>query len=299
METNDLNDKVELEEPDHVDWDMLSSDHEIAIQWRKPTLMPEPAHFHPSIEINYLMGCDMTYSFSGDKIEVPRGRFSLFWAAHPHSKIAVRDIGVMTNVYVSLSRFLQWSLPVDFVNALLVGNVLVAEQNAEGDETFARRLAKEAHKTDVKWQRQHALEVQSRISRMALEGWKTLRDPSARSSKTSINGNAIVHFEKMLRFVAMHFSSRIAVADVAAAAGVSQSYAILLFSKLLGRTILEHIRDIRLIHAKMLLVETDRKILTVAMDCGFGSLSSFYDCFQNHVGIAPAAFRRHSSQVEV
>ncbi len=45
-------------------------------------------------------------------------------------------------------------------------------------------------------------------------------------------------------------------------------------------------------HAKMLLVETDRKILTIAIECGFASLSSFYQCLQNHVCRYPAAFRK-------
>ena len=289
---------TDLEQPEYVDWDMLSSDREIAIQRRVPPATPEPAHFHPSIEINYLMGCDMTYSFSGDEVEIPRGRFCVFWAALPHSKVRVRDEGVMTNIYVSLSRFLQWNLPPQFVNALLTGKVLATQDNAEGDDLLARRLANEAHKSDIAWQRQHALEVQSRLSRMSLEGWDTLCEPTTGARTVAINGKAITHFEKMLRFVALHFSSRLSIAEVAAAGEVSESYATQLFSKLLGRSILEHVRDMRLVHAKMLLLESDRKILSIALDCGFGSQSSFYECFQKHVGISPAAFRRHGDKLK-
>lgn len=289
-------DAISLEQPDHIDWDMLASDRGISVQRRQPSATPEPAHFHPSIEINFLIGCDMTYSFSGDEVEIPRERFCIFWAAHPHSNQRVHETGIMTNIYVSLSEFLQWSLPAGFVNAILSGSVLATKAKTKGDVTFAKRLADERDNPGLAWQRLHAQEVSARLARMALEGWDTLRTPPSSVPPNLIGGNAIYHFEKMLRFVAVHFVTRITIADVAASAGVSQSYAVSLFSKLLGRTIMEHIRDMRIVHAKMLLIETDQKILTIAMDCGFGSLSSFYECFQNYVGVSPAAFRKNPNQ---
>ncbi len=237
----------------------------------------------------------MTYSFSGDEIEIPRERFCIFWAAHPHSKLSVRDVGVMTNIYISLSEFLGWTLPAEFVNAILSGRVLATKAKNKGDVTLAKRLADERDNEGIAWQRLHAQEVSTRLSRMALEGWNTLRAPPTNVPPNLIGGNAIQHFEKMLRFVALHFINRITIADVAASAGVSQSYAVSLFSKFLGRTIMKHIRDIRIVHAKMLLVETDQKILAIAMDCGFGSLSSFYECFQSYVGVSPAVFRKNPS----
>ena len=69
-----------------------------------------------------------------------------------------------------------------------------------------------------------------------------------------------------------------------------------LFRKMMGRTIKQHITDMRMFYAKMILSETDAKVLTVAMDSGFGSLSTFYEAFQKHVGISPAAFRRGSGK---
>lgn len=285
----------ELDHPEFVDWDLPSQELGLALQRRQPTSSPEPAHFHPSIEINFLMGCDMTYSFSGKEVEVMRGRFCVFWAAHPHRKMSVRDSGEMTNIYVSLSEFLQWSLPMDFVNALLSGSVLSTQAEIDGDSALARRLANEVENTSVQWQRLHSQEVQAWLSRMAVEGWVTLHTPMAVTESRVIGGKAIQHFEKMLRFVAVNFASRITVADIAGSAGVSQSHAVSLFGKMLGRTIMEHIRDMRIVHAKMLLVETEHKILTIAMDCGFGSLSSFYQSFQDHVGVSPAVFRKNPS----
>lgn len=99
----------------------------------------------------------------------------------------------------------------------------------------------------------------------------------------------------MFRYIVLHFASKITIDDVADAAGISKSHAISLFKNLLGQTIMGHIRKMRIVHAKMLLVETNQKILTIAMDCGFGSLSCFYESFMQHTGVSPAAFRKSSS----
>ena len=53
-----------------------------------------------------------------------------------------------------------------------------------------------------------------------------------------------------------------------------------------------YITHIRLNHAQMLLASSDLKIIGVAMDSGFNSLSSFCEAFQTHETKTPAAFRK-------
>lgn len=289
--------KMESLVDEYFDRDVHSLERSITLQARKASSIPEPAHFHPSIEINYLQECDMTYSFSGHKVEIKRMRFCVFWAAHPHRKVHVSDNGKMTNVYVSLSEFLQWSLPCEFVNKLLSGAVLMTKQEHDGDTALANRFAAEVNSDDTLWQRLHGREMQARLHRMALEGWDVVFQPKYTQKTTLIGGRATAHFEKMLRFVAINFASDIGVAEVAAAADLSPSYAIALFKQMLRRTIMGHIRDMRIVRAKMLLVETDTKIIAIAMECGFGSLSTFYKCFQDHCGQSPVAFRKSPNRI--
>ena len=65
---------------------------------------------------------------------------------------------------------------------------------------------------------------------------------------------------------------------------------------MLGRSIKEYLVDIRVIHAKMRLTNTNDKILTVALESGFGSLSSFYEIFHKNTGVSPARFRKNPVQ---
>lgn len=272
----------------------VTRDRIIYIQHHKPADVPDPFHFHPSVEVNFLENCDMTYSFSGTEFELKRDRFCVFWAAYPHRSLKVNADGVITNVYISLSEFLHWQLPPAFVNTLLSGAVLASSRQSAGDRELACRWSKEIEKTDTEWQKLHIAEVQARLRRMALEEWDVLHKPRHETTNKIIGGNAVTQFEKMLRYVAANYAETIAIADVAKIGGVSPPYAISLFRKMLGRTIKEHITDMRINHARMLLTETNAKILTIAMDCGFGSLSAFYECFSNRTGYSPAAYRKRA-----
>ena len=49
-------------------------------------------------------------------------------------------------------------------------------------------------------------------------------------------------------------------------------------------------KDLR--DAKTLLEETNDKISSIAMDCGYSSLSAFYESFQQKLGVSPAVYRK-------
>lgn len=260
-------------------------------------------HHHASIEMNYLHQGEMTYSFSGDDVTIKGGCFTLFWGANPHRVLSLNGASQITNVYISLSQLLQWNLPSSFISALLSGSVICARERDPIDVQLVNRWVKE--KTlEGNWHRLHALEVEARLLRLSNEGWSTILRREKQDASSLVGGKAILHFEAMLRFMSEHFSSPIGLQEVADYTGVSKGYAMSLFKKLLGKTIKEHLTDLRMYHAKMLLAESDTKIVAIALDSGFGSLSAFYDVFQKYESISPAAFRKrniteeklHSSQ---
>lgn len=263
----------------------------IYLQHHVPEAMDAPYHVHASIEINFLENCDMDYSFGGQTVRLPRERFCIFWAAQPHRVLNVHGQGKITNAYISLEEFLSWPLPENFVDAVLGGGVAVAPEMQNGDSALAERLAREVGSKSDQMSRLHCLEMQTRITRMALTEWELVAPLREATTGSRTGGNAIVHFDKMLRFIAMHYAEPISLAQVAAVASVSANYANTLFKKIIGTTVKAHIISVRVYSARMLLAETDRKIISISLDCGFRSLSSFYAAFQQLVGVSPAKFR--------
>jgi AraC family cel operon transcriptional repressor len=59
-----------------------------------------------------------------------------------------------------------------------------------------------------------------------------------------------------------------------------------------GRTPTDILNAHRMRHAAHLIAATDRKVLDVALECGYPTLGHFYAMFHRHYGCAPAAYRR-------
>lgn len=74
--------------------------------------------------------------------------------------------------------------------------------------------------------------------------------------------------------------------------GISQNHLIQLFRRQFNETPVGYINRLRVERAKALLRETDMGILNIAMSCGFGSLSSFYECFKKQVALTPKEYQR-------
>ncbi len=273
-------------------------DRFVFLQHHAPFKEMAPYHYHPAVEVNFLRGCDMTYSFSGHDVRVPRDRFCVFWAAHPHRVVDVEGEGLITNIYVYLSEFMKWPLPREFVDVLLSGAVICSKNSLLSDVDLAERWANETDRHSQQWQRLHAAEIYARLFRMGIDGWEVLLPARQKVKHRTVGGKAVDQFEKMLHFVADNFANPIKIQDVADEAGISERYAIMLFRKMLGRTVKEHINDTRMFHAKMLLSETQLKIVSIALDSGFPSLSAFYRAFRNYTGTSPDAFRNHAHQAE-
>ncbi len=64
--------------------------------------------------------------------------------------------------------------------------------------------------------------------------------------------------------------------------------------KRLGKTPSEIINEARIDYAKRELIFSEKEIFDIAMDCGFGSLSQFYNVFVTSVHISPGKYRKQN-----
>jgi AraC-like DNA-binding protein len=80
--------------------------------------------------------------------------------------------------------------------------------------------------------------------------------------------------------------------DIAHAVHMSRATFCRHFRRLTGRTFVDFLNDVRLDHARRLLVEGSHGICQVAYDSGFGNLSHFNRLFRRRMGRTPSAYRR-------
>jgi AraC family transcriptional regulator of adaptative response / methylphosphotriester-DNA alkyltransferase methyltransferase len=79
--------------------------------------------------------------------------------------------------------------------------------------------------------------------------------------------------------------------------GISQNHLIHLFRQQFHMTPVEYINTLRVEKARQMLLSTDTNILNIALLCGFGSLSTFYEFFKKQVGLPPNEYRKQSRGV--
>lgn len=294
-EARDISDVVPYSE--QHDRDRMPAANSFIIERHVPDLFDTPFHHHTSVEINFLENCDMSYSFSSVPVDVSRGELTMFWGAQPHRVTQVLGQGQITNIYLSLGQFLRWGLPDKLVRAILSGAVLSAQPGNLRDDEFFDRLWRERDRTDACWRRMHLEEIANRLRRLGLEGWQIRLDPARASSILEVDPRSMLHVEATLRYIADNFTRPITVSEIAEGVNLSPSRATALFREVMGVSIKHHLTRTRLSHARMLLTETDAKILSIALDSGFGTLSTFYAAFADANGMSPAQYRKNAHPV--
>ena len=98
--------------------------------------------------------------------------------------------------------------------------------------------------------------------------------------------------EAMVRFMACEYRNSITLADVAKAAGLHPNYACSLFSRVCGISMRAYLNRLRISHAQRLLATSDMKVVDVAMEAGFASLSRFYASFEDACQCSPRAYQK-------
>jgi LacI family transcriptional regulator len=108
-----------------------------------------------------------------------------------------------------------------------------------------------------------------------------------------------VEVAKALRFVIARFKQNVGLRDVARATGISLRRLQTRFKERLGRTILQEINGRRVTHAQTLLKTTNKKIHTVATECGFGGSVKMIRVFKQYVGTSPKRYRKELRRAEI
>ncbi len=98
-------------------------------------------------------------------------------------------------------------------------------------------------------------------------------------------------FLKILQYLSFYFTGNITIQDCAQELNIKE-YAIEQLLKDYDLTFKTLLEDIRFLYAKTLIETTDIPLTTIAMDCGFGSLSTFQRVFQNKRNCMPSEYRK-------
>lgn len=99
-------------------------------------------------------------------------------------------------------------------------------------------------------------------------------------------------------YIRSHYRQQITIGQLAELSHMSDGHFCRLFKKYTFKTPVQYINRVRLSAAMDLLLESDRKVLDIAFDTGFNSLSYFIGVFKQSMGCTPTEFRRQQGRLD-
>lgn len=105
--------------------------------------------------------------------------------------------------------------------------------------------------------------------------------------------------QRMQDYIQAHLDEPIALEQLSAAAGYSSFHSLRIFRELTGRLPQDYIRSLKLSRAALLLRDTRRRVLDIALDCAFDTHEGFTRAFSRQFNISPQNYRRKAPPVQL
>lgn len=92
-------------------------------------------------------------------------------------------------------------------------------------------------------------------------------------------------------FISQNCAEPLSLDDVAKKIGISKSYFSHLFKDYTQMTFVDYLTKERIRRAEAMFLDSKKKFIDIAFECGFASISSFNRSFKKIKGISPREFR--------
>ena len=258
--------------------------------------MRRPDH-HNEIELNLLVSGSVTYLLGGRKVRLEAPSLNVFWAAIPHQIVEFDPGTEYFVVTIPLAWFLQCKLADRFVQPLLRGEVLQerTDANAARDEDLFSRWEEDLQNSEEELRHIVMLEIEARLRRMIVvrpAGPPATVANARKGAVASLQSGELSKVEQIACVIAQRYTEELTVTEIGRSVGLHPNYAMGLFKKAFGTTLLDYLMHHRISHAQRLLATTDDKIVNVAFESGFNSISRFNEAFRRACGCTPRQYRR-------
>ncbi|TWU60440.1 HTH-type transcriptional activator RhaR [Rubripirellula tenax] len=122
----------------------------------------------------------------------------------------------------------------------------------------------------------------------------TASRPESSPRRDKNAGDLLQDVGRYIETLPTRFFEDTTIDEVALSLGMSRRSFTDAFQKLTGETWLTYVRRLAIQHARSRLSETELPIVSIAFECGFNDLSTFYRQFKSQCGVSPAKYRTQS-----
>lgn len=267
------------------------------IEERYKTGFTYPIHSHNEFELNFVMGATGARRIVGDSIEVI-GEYDLVL-------ITSKDLEHVWEQHQCKSKQIR-EITIQFSSDLFSTELLNKKQF-----NSIRRMLDMAQK-GIAFPITAIMKIFALLDTLAIEreGFYAVSKfmliiyelslfcdqvkPLSSSSFAKITASSDSRrIQKVQEHIEKHYTEEIRLPKLAELAGMSPVAFSRFFKARTGKTLSDHIIDIRLGHATRQLVDSTMSIAEICYDCGFNNLSNFNRIFKKKKGCIPKDFREN------
>ena len=252
-------------------------------------------HRHDEVEMSFFnTKKPVLFRIGGQVVELDRDSTLLFWGTIPHQIISVDHEAMQYYITVPPHVFLGWNLPDTLTQGILNGSIFIEKEKSFRRMDIASFPVWIKEAADTNLQRRIALSrsLEARIRRFGGDSQPALSffNQGCGPPVHSIKDNKV--FLRILEYITLNYKNEIRIENIAKITGLHPNYIISLFRKESGINISHYILMLRTYESQRLLLTTDMKIIDIAMEAGFDSMSNFYKYFKKICGKTPRDYRK-------
>lgn len=98
--------------------------------------------------------------------------------------------------------------------------------------------------------------------------------------------------EQIRQYVKQNYSATLSLSSLADFVYTNPSYLSRIFKEETGTALSAYINEIRITHARQMLIDTDELIIDIAIACGYNYIPHFNKVFREFTGMTPTAYRK-------
>ena len=256
-----------------------------------------PWHWHPSIEINYVVEGEADYETSAKQYHLKKGE-AIFVnsnvlhrtvaprAPHAHLEYSLKfEPAFLSGIY---GNPLEQKYVMPILQSTSLDSWLIRPEDAAGIRMLGHFLKiVELCKEDAFG---YEFEVRHELAGLWLELLSVTSEE--RSAGTVSGSQDAARIKPMLNYIREHYGEKISLDDIAAAGSISRREATRCFSRSIRQSPGEYLKMYRVRTAMRRLLLTNDSVAQISDECGFTSPAYFTKVFAQETGVTPAQYRK-------
>lgn len=256
-----------------------------------------PWHWHPSIEINYVVEGEADYETSAKQYHLKKGE-AIFVnsnvlhrtvaprAPHAHLEYSLKfEPAFLSGIY---GNPLEQKYVMPILQSTSLDSWLIRPEDAAGIRMLGHFLKiVELCKEDAFG---YEFEVRHELAGLWLELLSVTSEE--RSAGTVSGSQDAARIKPMLNYIREHYGEKISLDDIAAAGSISRREATRCFSRSIRQSPGEYLKMYRVRTAMHRLLLTNDSVAQISDECGFTSPAYFTKVFAQETGVTPAQYRK-------